>query len=139
MTDASAKDLLYHTAEIVAAHVGTNALEIDQLPDLIAQVHRTLADLTGAAPAEEKPAPAVPINKSVQPDHIVCLEDGKKQKMLKRHLRIAHGMAPDEYRRRWGLPVDYPMTAPEYAARRSELAKKIGLGRKPGKRGRKKG
>ncbi len=101
------------------------------LPRLIATVHETLAKL-GTEEAAEKPTPAVSIKQSVKPDYIICLEDGKKQKMLKRHLMTAHSMTPGDYRKRWGLPLDYPIVAPNYAATRSELAKKIGLGRKPG-------
>ena len=103
-------------------------------------MHEALASLGGAGPQEEeRPDPAVSIRASVKRDHIVCLEDGKKMKMLKRHLQTEHGMAPDEYRARWNLPGDYPMVAPEYAETRRDLAKKIGLGRKPGqKRGRQK-
>jgi len=101
------------------------------LPRLIATVHETLAKL-GTEEAAEKPTPAVSIKQSVTPDYIVCLEDGKKQKMLKRHLRTAHELTPDDYRKRWGLPPDYPMVAPNYAATRSALAKKIGLGRRAG-------
>ncbi len=101
------------------------------LPRLIATVHETLATLGPEEPAP-KPEPAVSITQSVKPEYIVCLEDGNKQKMLKRHLKTAHGMSPDKYRERWGLPRDYPMVAPNYAKTRSELAKNFGLGRKPG-------
>jgi predicted transcriptional regulator len=121
------------TAEIVGAYVGHHTVAATDLPNLIATVGRQLADL-GKAPAEpepEKPTPAVPIRKSVTPDYIVCLEDGKKLKMLKRHLKTHYDMTPDEYRQRWGLKSDYPMVAPAYAEKRSALAKKIGLGRKP--------
>jgi predicted transcriptional regulator len=120
------------TAEIVGAYVGHHTMAAADLPDLIATVGKELAELgqASAEPAEEKPVPAVPIKRSVTPDHIVCLEDGKKLKMLKRHLKTRYDMTPDEYRRRWGLKDDYPMVAPSYAAQRSDLAKKIGLGRK---------
>ena len=121
------------TAEIVGAYVGHHSVATTDLPDLIAAVGKGLAEL-GQAPAEpepEKPVPAVPIRKSVTPDHLICLEDGKKLKMLKRHLKTRYDMTPDEYRKRWGLKEDYPMVAPAYAETRSALAKKIGLGRKP--------
>ncbi len=124
-------ELLEHTTKIVAAHIANNAMPAVDLPRLIATVHETLAQL-GTEDAAAKPKPAVSIKQSVKPAYIVCLDDGKKQKMLKRHLKTAHGMTPDEYRERWGLPRDYPMVAPNYAKKRSELAKKIGLGRKPG-------
>ena len=128
-------DLLALTAEIVAAHVGNNAVTAGELPDLIRQIYSTLA--TTATPGEtvtERPRPAVSIRRSITPDYIVCLEDGKKLKMLKRHLKTSYNMTPAEYRERWGLPADYPMVAPNYAEQRSALAKKIGLGRKRGKR-----
>ncbi len=99
-------------------------------------MHQALAAL-GPEEAAPRPEPAVPIKQSVTPDYIVCLEDGKKQKMIKRHLKTAHDMTPDDYRKRWGLPRDYPMVAPNYAKQRSELAKKIGLGRKPGTKAKK--
>jgi predicted transcriptional regulator len=103
----------------------------DELCELIRTVHRTLSGLSVSAVEKiaERPKPATPINKSVQHDFIICLEDGKKLKMLKRYLRSTYGMSPDDYRKRWGLPADYPMVAPAYAARRSEFAKKIGLGK----------
>lgn len=125
-------DRLHLVAEIVAAYVSRNAVAPDAVPDLIRSVNEALATLTGAAaPAqpEERPRPAVPISKSVQTDYIVCLEDGKRLKMLKRYLRSRYDLSPEEYRRRWNLPPDYPMVAPAYAARRSDFAKKIGLGR----------
>jgi len=115
----------------VAAYVSKNALTAGDLPDIIRTVHNTLADLEqggGRGPAQEL-TPAVPIKKSIAADYIVCLEDGKKLKMLKRYLRSQYGMTPEEYRARWGLPADYPMVAPNYAAQRSRLAKQIGLGR----------
>lgn len=120
------------TAEIVGAYVGHHTVAATDLPGLIAMVGKGLAGLgkASAEPEEEKPTPAVPIKHSVTPDHIICLEDGKKLKMLKRHLKTRYDMTPDEYRRRWGLKDDYPMVAPAYAATRSALAKKIGLGRK---------
>lgn len=130
--------LITLTSDIVAAHVSNNGVSVDDLPSLITNVFGALASLGNAAPAVEKlPEPAVSIRASVKPDHIVCLEDGKKLKMLKRHLMTHYNMTPDQYRARWGLPADYPMVAPNYAEKRRELAKKIGLGRKPGvKRGR---
>src|SRR5579859_5101590 len=133
--DANAVDLLGLTTEIVAAHVSNNAVSVDELPLLINQVHRSLTTLGVAPePVQEKLQPAVPVKKSVTPDYIICLEDGKKLKMLKRHLKTAYNMTPEEYRDRWGLPADYPMVAPNYAQHRSSLAKKIGLGTKPRKR-----
>ncbi len=125
--------MLEFTAQIVSAHVSNNPVEPDALPVLIGEVFRALTDLaqgSAAAPAD-KPLPAVAIRKSVFPDYIICLEDGKKLKMLKRHLKTAYDLTPDAYRQRWGLPPDYPMVAPNYASHRSDLAKKIGLGRKP--------
>jgi predicted transcriptional regulator len=134
---ADRSELLALTAEIVAAHVSNNKLEAGELPALIRQVYGTLAGLDGQpAPAAggirgpgERPVPAVPIKKSVQPDYIVCLEDGKKLKMLKRHLMSHYKLTPEQYRERWGLPADYPMVAPNYAIHRQVLAKKIGLGK----------
>ncbi|GMN12735.1 MucR family transcriptional regulator [Altererythrobacter sp. MTPC7] len=132
--------LITLTSDIVAAHVSNNNVEVDDVPALITKVHAALAGLgNGAQVEEETPEPAVSIRASVKPDYIVCLEDGKKLKMLKRYLRTNYDMSPEEYRARWNLPSDYPMVAPNYAEKRRELAKKIGLGRKPGqKRGRKK-
>lgn len=124
-------DLLQLSAEIVSAYVSRNTVPPDSVPELIRTVHDALGSLSrDEAPAvEERPKPAVPISRSVQHDFIVCLEDGKKLKMLKRYLRSRYNMSPEDYRRRWGLPPDYPMVAPAYAARRSDFAKKIGLGR----------
>ena len=131
--------LITLTSDIVTAHVSNNNVEVDSLPSLIENVYGALAGLGSAEKQEEAPEPAVSVRSSVKQDHIVCLEDGKKMKMLKRHLMTDHGMTPQEYRERWNLPADYPMVAPAYAETRRELAKKIGLGRKPGqKRGRKK-
>jgi len=125
----SMKELLEYTTEIVAAHVSNNTVPVSDLSDLIHQVYRTLASVENTTTtAQERPEPAVPIKKSVTNDYIICLEDGKKLKMLKRHLKTAYNMTPEEYRERWGLPPDYPMVAPSYAAQRSNLAKKIGLG-----------
>lgn len=126
------------TADIVSAHVQANSVEPSDFPTLIQNVHAALAGL-GREKVEETLEPAVPIRSSVKRDYIVCLEDGKKMKMLKRHLRNAYDMSPEEYRAKWSLPADYPMVAPAYAERRRELAKKIGLGKQPNtKRGRKK-
>ncbi|MCS6922432.1 MucR family transcriptional regulator [Elioraea thermophila] len=124
-------NILELTAEIVSAHVSNNSVPLSELPGLIQEVYKTLSAVGRGAPAPDKPQPAVPIKKSVFPDYIICLEDGKKLKMLKRHLKTAYNMTPEQYRERWGLPPDYPMVAPNYAQRRSELAKKIGLGTKP--------
>jgi predicted transcriptional regulator len=122
-------DLLALTTEIVAAHVSNNTVAVGDLPHLINQVYNSLANIgvSPAAPAA-RPQPATSVKKSVQPDYIVCLEDGKKLKMLKRHLKTSYNMSPEAYRERWGLPADYPMVAPNYARQRSRLAKEIGLG-----------
>ncbi len=135
----SSAELLGLTSEIVSAHVANNSVSVSDLPQLIKQVHASLvgASASGADRPAERPQPAVSIKKSVTPDFIVCLEDGKKLKMLKRHLKTAYGMTPSQYRERWGLPADYPMVAPNYAAQRSLLAKKIGLGTKSRRRKRK--
>ncbi|RMD61245.1 MAG: MucR family transcriptional regulator [Alphaproteobacteria bacterium] len=126
---AKTSELLALTTNIVAAHVANNSVALADLPRLIREVHDTLANIgDGAAREPERPTPAVPIRKSVTPEYIVCLEDGKKLKMLKRHLKTAYNMTPEEYRERWGLPADYPMVAPNYAKQRSKLAKEIGLG-----------
>lgn len=124
--------LLAITADIVSAHVGNNTLSAGELPNLIAQVHGALTAL-GKPMEEPAPtmAPAVPIRSSVKPDHIVCLEDGKKFKTLKRHLMTDHQMLPSDYRAKWSLPATYPMVAPAYGEKRKALALKIGLGRKP--------
>jgi predicted transcriptional regulator len=135
MSDNAADSrLLSLTAKIVSAHVAHNSIQSDTLPALIRSVFSTLSGVGRAVAPPAALVPAVPIRKSVFADHIVCLEDGKKMKMLKRHLMTDHGMTPDEYRARWGLPSDYPMVAPDYADKRRDLAKKIGLGRKPGQR-----
>ena len=127
--------LITHTTDIVVSYVANNSLGADDVSSLIRNVFGTLASLgqEGAAP-EARPDPAVSIRSSIIRDHVVCLEDGKKMKMLKRHLMTDHGLTPDEYRARWGLAADYPMVAPDYADKRRDLAKKIGLGRKPGQR-----
>lgn len=129
----SGEELMRLGAGIVSAYVSRNAVTADAVPDIIRSVHHALTQLVSAAAApaapEERQKPAVPVGRSVQHDYIVCLEDGKRLKMLKRYLRSRYDMSPEDYRRRWGLPPDYPMVAPAYAARRSEFAKKIGLGR----------
>ncbi len=124
-------NILELTAEIVSAHVSNNSVPLAELPGLIQEVYKTLSAVGRGALSPEKPQPAVPVKKSVFPDYIICLEDGKKLKMLKRHLKTVYNMTPEQYRERWGLPPDYPMVAPNYAQRRSELAKRIGLGTKP--------
>ena len=124
-------DVLGLTAQIVSAHVSNNSVAPDALPSLIQEVYRTLAGVGKDPVQPDKPQPAVPVKKSVFPDHIVCLEDGKKLKMLKRHLKTSYNMTPEQYREKWQLPPDYPMVAPNYAKHRSSLAKKIGLGTKP--------
>ncbi len=138
-TDMS-ETLITLTSDIVAAHVSNNDVAVDQIPTLIANVYTALSGLgSSAQDQEEVPDPAVSIRSSVKKDHLVCLDCGKKMKMLKRHLSTEHDMTPEEYRSRWNLSSDYPMVAPDYAATRRDLAVKIGLGRKPGqKRGRKK-
>jgi len=127
--NTDAKHISAHTVDIASAFVSNNSIPAAELPDLIQTIYKTLASLGQPETTEpEKPRPVVPIKKSVTPDYIICLEDGKRLKMLKRHLGTAYNMTPDEYRQRWGLPADYPMVAPNYAKRRSVLAKKIGLG-----------
>ena len=132
--------LITLTSDIVAAHVSNNGVAVDEVPALIEKVFGALSALgSAAAAAANPPEPAVSIRASVKPDYVVCLDCGKKMKMLKRHISTDHGLTTDEYRQRWGLNADYPLVAPNYAAKRRELAKAIGLGRKPGqKRGRKK-
>lgn len=131
MTDKpSHTDLLAFTTEIVSSHLSNNQTNGDEIPILIQKIYKTLANVEqDPMSILERPQPAVPIKKSVTPDHIICLEDGKKLKMLKRHLKTAFDMSPEEYRERWGLPHDYPMVAPNYAKKRSSLAKEIGLGK----------
>lgn len=128
-------EIMALTADIVASFVGNNPVAVDNLPDLITSVHKTVAGLaTEKTEVEpERPKPAVPVSKSITDDHIICLEDGKKLKMLKRYLRSQYNLTPDEYRKRWNLPSDYPMVAPSYTRERSSLAKKIGLGRTGGR------
>ena len=125
-------DLLDLVASIVSAHVAHNAVTPEALPGVIRSVYTALSGLRTEPPPIEKPEPAVPIKKSVFPDHLICLEDGKKLQTLKRHLNTSHDMTAEQYRARWSLPRNYPMVAPKYAARRSAVAKEIGLGRKPG-------
>jgi predicted transcriptional regulator len=127
------------TADIVAAHVSNNSVAVSDLPILIQNVHTALAGLGGAVAAPAvKQEPAVSIRSSIKPDYVVCLEDGKKLKMLKRHLMTHYGLTPDQYRAKWGLAADYPMVAPNYAETRRTLAMAIGLGRKPGSKNKKK-
>ena len=132
---ARSSELMALTTDIVSSHVSNNTVAVTDLPSLIQQVYSALSGL-GNAPAgsASRPHPAVPVKKSVLPEYIVCLEDGKKLKMLKRHLKTRYNMSPEEYRERWGLSADYPMVAPAYAQQRSDLAKKIGLGTKRGKK-----
>jgi predicted transcriptional regulator len=128
----NSKDLLSMTTEIVASHVRNNSVPQGELAELIRTVHAALSEVS-TGNSHEKPSPAIAVRRSVTPEYIVCLEDGKKLKMLKRHLKTAYDMTPEEYRERWSLPADYPMVAPNYARQRSALAKKIGLGRRPGR------
>jgi predicted transcriptional regulator len=123
-------DLLDLTEKIVSSHVSNNSVASADLPDLIRAIYAALGNVKTAGEARPTPEPAVPIKKSVTPNFVICLEDGRKLKMLKRHLKTAYNITPDEYRKRWGLPSDYPMVAPKYAEMRSQLAKKIGLGTK---------
>lgn len=133
IADARGSQLIELSADIVSAYVSHNALSASDIPKLIATVHATLSGLGGAPEPEAvvELRPAVPIKKSITPEYLICLEDGKKFKSLKRHLRTEYDMSPEEYRAKWGLPVDYPMVAPTYSEARSRLAKTIGLGRKP--------
>ena len=128
--EANPADLLTHTAKILAAHLGNNTVPVSEVPAFMRIVHKTLADISSGSPVETTLQPAVPVRRSITPDFIICLEDGKKLKMLKRHLRTAYDMSPEDYRIRWGLAPDYPMVAPNYAKQRSTLAKKIGLGKR---------
>jgi len=133
--DTAEDMLLTLTADIVAAHVSNNSVAVNDLPNLIQNVHAALSTISGTSAAPEpKPEPKVSIRASVKPDYIVCLEDGKKLKMLKRHLMTHYNLTPDQYRQKWGLSADYPMVAPNYAEQRRSLAKSIGLGTKRGKR-----
>lgn len=130
MPDTENDHLLTLTTNIVSAHLSNNAVSTEDIPALIRKVYSTLTNVhqEGGVMISERPQPAVPIKKSIHADYIVCLEDGKKLKMLKRHLKTAYNMTPEQYRERWGLPADYPMVAPNYATQRSKLAKDIGLG-----------
>ncbi len=130
MEDPNQPGLVELTARIVSAFVSKNTLSASDLPQLISDTHAALSRVTGAPPPPERDElkPKVPVKRSVMPDHIVCLEDGKKFKSLKRHLRTHYNLSPEEYREKWGLPPDYPMVAPNYARARSDLAKKMGLG-----------
>lgn len=132
-----ADEIMRMTTDIVASFVANNPVPTDSLPDLIGSVHKTVTNLASreAAPSMERPKPAVPVSRSITDDHIICLEDGKKLKMLKRYLRSHYGMTPEEYRKRWSLPADYPMVAPSYTKKRSDFAKQIGLGKVSGRRG----
>ena len=123
-------EVMEMTADIVSAYVGNNSVSAAELPNLIQSVHRALSGITGApeAPEVAPKEPAVPVRRSITPDHLVCLEDGRKFKSLKRHLRTKYNMSPEDYRAKWNLPKDYPMVAPNYAKARSELAKQMGLG-----------
>jgi predicted transcriptional regulator len=121
--------LLEWTSKIAAAHVSKNSVAVAELTDLVQTVYRSLHTLANGSAAVAAPEPAVPVRRSVFPDYVVCLEDGKKLKMLRRYLKNTYNMTPEEYRRKWGLPADYPMVAPSYARHRSQIAKKIGLGR----------
>lgn len=131
--EARADEILKLASDIVAAYVSNNPIPASDVPEMIKTVHGTLGGLSGASlgdtPTTQKPA--VPVKRSITPDYIICLEDGKKLKMLKRYLRSTYSMTPQQYRTKWGLPADYPMVAPNYAAQRSEFAKKIGLGHAP--------
>ena len=140
MQSDMAETLITLTSDIVAAHVSNNSVAVEDVPTLITSVHQALANVGGEQTTEEeRPEPAVSVRSSVKKDNIVCLDCGKKMKMLKRHLATEHDMTPAEYRERWDLGADYPMVAPAYAETRRDLAKKIGLGRQPGqKRGRRK-
>ena len=126
----SINEILELATEIVSAHVSNNLVAIGDLPNLIQEVYKTLSLVGSEQNPLERLRPAVPVNKSIFPDYLICLEDGKKLKMLKRHIMSSYSLSPKEYRDRWGLVADYPMVAPNYAKHRSNLAKKIGLGRK---------
>ncbi|MGF1595154.1 MAG: MucR family transcriptional regulator [Kiloniellaceae bacterium] len=133
---AKQSELLSLTSNIVAAHVSNNSVASTDLPTIIRDVYETLSNVGSPREREpERPSPAVPVKKSVTPEFIICLEDGKKLKMLKRHLKTAYDMSPEDYRERWGLPADYPMVAPNYARQRSKLAKQIGLGTRARRKG----
>lgn len=126
------EELLALTADIVSSHLSNNSVPVSELPKLIEDVYNSLKGVGEQTATEERPQPAVPVRKSVTPDYIICLEDGKQLKMLKRYIKTRYNMTPEEYRERWNLPADYPMVAPNYAEQRRKLAKQIGLGRKRG-------
>ena len=130
----SEQAMLEMTANIIGAYTQRNSMAAEQLTEMIRLVHATLSDLRNGSHRQKAPEPAVPPHRSITPNHLICLEDGKKLKMLKRYLRTVHNMTPEEYRRKWGLRPDYPMVAPNYAKQRSAFAKKIGLGRSGGQR-----
>ena len=132
--ETNAEQLMEMTTEIVSAHLSHNVVAVNDIPSLIRQIHSTLLELANSEypEKEEEHEPAVPIRKSITREYLICLEDGKKLKMLKRYLRTAYDMSPSEYREKWNLPADYPMVAPNYSRQRSELAKSRGLGRKAG-------
>lgn len=137
MSDKSSDTLLTLTSQIVAAHLTKNAMGLNEVSELIQRVYATLQGLSGSGtPTVATKAPAVPVKKSVTNEYIICLEDGSRHKMMKRYLKTAFDMTPDEYRKKWGLPADYPMVSPAYAKTRSALAKKSGLGLRPKGRGR---
>jgi predicted transcriptional regulator len=137
MSDPSAGKFIELTANIVSAYVGNNTVPASEIPALISQIHSALARVSSGADGESEPLkPAVSVKKSITPEYLVCLEDGKKFKSLKRHLRTQYSMTPEQYRDKWDLPADYPMVAPNYAAARSQLAKQMGLGQQRRKRGR---
>jgi predicted transcriptional regulator len=128
------EDVMKMAVDIVSAYVSNNSLPSEQIPEVIQSTFKVLSSLqseNGLSSCKEAQKPAVPVRKSVTPDYLICLEDGKKLKMLKRHLRTNYGMTPEDYKAKWGLPADYPIVAPNYAIQRSEFAKRIGLGRKP--------
>ena len=127
--DAAPAAILEYASDIVSAYVSNNPIQSEDLPSLIRDVHSTLKELKSANGATVAPEPAIPVKKSITDDFLICLEDGKKFKSLKRHLRSKYGMSPEEYREKWGLPYDYPMVAPSYARKRSALAKEMGLGK----------
>src|SRR5690606_22105367 len=128
-TDIDKENLLAMTTEIVSSYVANNTVSTDNIREVINHVYKALSNVaSGVAGPADRPQPAVPIKRSITPDYLICLEDGKQLKMLKRHLKTAYDMSPEEYRERWGLPADYPMVAPNYAQKRSALAKDIGLG-----------
>jgi MucR family transcriptional regulator, transcriptional regulator of exopolysaccharide biosynthesis len=140
-TAEGSSELLKLVSEIVASYVSNNPVPVSELPAMIRSVHATLGGLSGslAIDAVTSQKPAVTVKKSITPEYLICLEDGKKLKMLKRYLRSRYGLSPDQYRTKWGLPADYPMVASNYAAQRSEFAKKIGLGRTAPAKGRRRG